>query len=118
MGLPLTVIRNHDPEGAIRDPDQIRPSVLAWRQGLSQALQERLAELLDWNENQQATYFTDKPAWDCYADLMLWAAYSSWKISTTGNGRPALIGSTGGRSTQAKTERVWKPGPALLSLSS
>jgi hypothetical protein len=75
MGLELTVVRKHDPEDAIRDPEQIRPVVLAWREGLSQALRESLTEPLDWNENQEAPYFTDKPTWDCYADLMLWAAY-------------------------------------------
>lgn len=65
----------HEPEDAIRDPEQIRPTVLAWRDGLSQALRESLTEPLDWNESQEAPYFTDKPTWDCYADLMLWATY-------------------------------------------
>src|SRR5689334_5222627 len=61
MGAPLTVIRKHDPEDAIRDPEQIRPAVLAWRQGLSQALQETLTAPLDWDESPEAPYFTDKP---------------------------------------------------------
>jgi hypothetical protein len=30
---------------------------------------------LDWTEDSKAPYFTDKPTWDCYADLLLWAAY-------------------------------------------
>jgi hypothetical protein len=76
MGLELTVVRRHDPEDAIRDPEQVRPMVLAWRKGLSQALLESLTEPLDWNEDAEAPYFSDKPTWDCYADLLLWAAYN------------------------------------------
>jgi hypothetical protein len=75
MGLELNVVRKHEPEDAIRDPEQIRPAVLAWRDSLSLALSESLADPLDWNEDQEAPYFTDKPTWDCYADLILWAAY-------------------------------------------
>jgi len=75
LGLELTVIREHTAEGAIRNPEQIQPVVLAWREGLSQALRESLKEPLDWNEDYRAPYFTDKPTWDCYGDLMLWAAY-------------------------------------------
>lgn len=75
MGLELNVLRKHDPADAIRDPDQIRSAVLSWREGLSEGLRESLIEALDWNETPEAPYFTDKPAWDCYADLILWAAY-------------------------------------------
>jgi hypothetical protein len=75
MGLELTVVRENDPEDAIRDPEQIRPMVLAWRKGLSESLRESLSEPLDWNEGPETPYFTDKPTWDCYTDLMLWAAY-------------------------------------------
>jgi hypothetical protein len=75
IGLELTVVRKHEPADAILDPEQIRPAVLAWREGLSQALSERLTEPLDWNENPEVPYFTDKPTWDCYGDLMLRAAY-------------------------------------------
>jgi hypothetical protein len=42
----------------------------------TQGLRESLTKPLDWNESQEAPYFTDKPTWDCYADLMLWAAYN------------------------------------------
>lgn len=75
MGLNLEVIRQHNPPDAIRDPDQIRPTVLAWRESLSVALADRIAQPLDWDESQAAPYFTDKPTWDCYSDLVLWAAY-------------------------------------------
>jgi hypothetical protein len=76
MGVPLRVIRQHNSSDAIRDPDQIRPTVLAWRDSLSAALAGHLGSNLEWDERQDPPYFTDKPTWDCYSDLMLWAAYN------------------------------------------
>jgi hypothetical protein len=75
MGLELQVIRSHDPPDAIRDVEQIRPAVLAWRDSLSAALADRLTVPLDWDEGAEAPYFTDKPTWDCYSDLLMWGAY-------------------------------------------
>jgi hypothetical protein len=42
-----------------------------WRQ----ALGRQLGVEVNWNEDPEAMYFTDKPAWDCYGALVLWAAY-------------------------------------------
>jgi len=78
MNVPLTVVRlTPDPDDAIRDQEQIRPHVLAWRDGLSRALRKGpgLAEDLNWDESADSPYFTDKPTWDCYGDLMLRAAH-------------------------------------------
>jgi hypothetical protein len=75
LGLPIEVIRQNDPPDAVRDPEQIRPTVLAWRESLSVALADQLAAPLDWDERAEAPYFTDKPTWDCHSDLVLWAAY-------------------------------------------
>lgn len=30
---------------------------------------------LDWDERADASYFTDKPDWDCFGALVLLAAY-------------------------------------------
>jgi hypothetical protein len=59
----------------ITDPDQVRPVVITWRTQLSDALKEELAAPLDWDEGPDAPYFTGRPAWDCFSDLLLWAAY-------------------------------------------
>lgn len=76
MGLSIQVIRQHaDAPDALRDPEQIRPIVVDWRESLSASLQQHLASPLDWEETADAPYFTDKPTWDCYSDLILWAAY-------------------------------------------
>jgi hypothetical protein len=64
-----------DEEGAIRDPAQARPLILAWLESLRMALRTHDVEVL-WKEEPEGEYFTDRPAWDCYGSLLLWAAYS------------------------------------------
>ena len=75
IGAQFEVIRKNDAPDAIRDPEQIRPLVLEWRNNLSESLAESLPKPLDWNEGPDAPYSTDKPAWDGYNALLLWAAY-------------------------------------------
>jgi hypothetical protein len=76
-GLKFQVVR---PSGAnedcVPDAEEIRATVLAWREMLSDELGEHLDEPLDWDETAESPYFTDKPAGDCYSSLLLWAAYS------------------------------------------
>ena len=38
-------------------------------------LERELSIPLTWSEDPDVTYFTDKPTWDCYGALLLWAAY-------------------------------------------
>jgi len=47
-------------------------TVRHWRNRLRRELD--IADL-DWNEDPDVEYATDKPAWDCYGALVLWAAY-------------------------------------------
>lgn len=75
QGMEVQVIRPGRAEDAINDPDQIRPLVLQWQQLLSEALAEHMEYSVEWDEAVDAPYFTDKPSWDCWADLLLWAAY-------------------------------------------
>jgi hypothetical protein len=75
-GLELRIIRKYDPPDAIRDPVEVLPIVLRWRESISASVQDLGGPPLDWDERPEAPYFTDKPAWDAYGDLMLWAAYT------------------------------------------
>jgi len=77
--IPLTTVRPK--QGWFgRLLDQFRPrgpaaaarAVRRWRNRLRREL--GIADL-DWNEYPEAEYATDKPAWDCYGALVLWAAY-------------------------------------------
>lgn len=77
QGFPVEVVRSaeNDPPDAITDPNRILPIVLDWRDSLSAALESELQRPLRWNESHEAPYFTDKPTWDCYGGLLLWASY-------------------------------------------
>lgn len=53
-----------------------RNAVLAWRDGLSRRLVDRLPVPLDWDETDQAPGFSGRPGWHGLAALVLWAAYA------------------------------------------
>lgn len=74
-GMALQMIRQNEPADAVTDPAAILEAVLAWRQGLANALAAHVPEGLSWDEGVDVPYATDKPAWDCYEGLVLWAAH-------------------------------------------
>ena len=73
-GMEVRVVRPGRP-GAVTHPEQVRPLVLQWQRMLADALAEHVDNAVDWDEGSESAYFTDKPTWDCWADLLLWAAY-------------------------------------------
>ena len=75
-GVPVTIIRPEgDSEDAVTDPAAIEEVIVEWREALSASLKTHLTAPLDWTEGMDPPYFTDKPAWDCYSALMVWAAH-------------------------------------------
>jgi len=74
-GMQVQVIRTNPAEEVV-DPDEIRPGIIAWRNQLSKGLGANIDRPLDWDESASSPYFTDKPAWNCYSSLVLWAAYA------------------------------------------
>jgi len=73
QGLPLTVVRAYRAEDdEPPDQDEVRETVLRWRGYISHGIKVPL----DWDESPESPYFTDKPAWDGYASLVVWAAYN------------------------------------------
>ena len=74
-GVKVDVRRQNDPPDAITDPAEVTTLVEAWRKQLAASLPAEHAVRFDWKEGLDGPYFTDKPAWDCYAALLLWAAY-------------------------------------------
>jgi hypothetical protein len=63
-------------EDAIRDPGEIRPIVLEWRQGIASALKESITDPFEWDESSDAPYATDQLTRDALWALRLWAAYT------------------------------------------
>lgn len=63
-------------DDALRDPEEIRPLVLEWRQGIAAALKDSITDPFDWNEGADAPHFTDAVGQESLASLRLWAAYT------------------------------------------
>jgi hypothetical protein len=54
-----------------RRNDTVAVAVARWRR----RVERELGTPLTWSEDPAQIWFTDKPAWDCYGALVLWAAY-------------------------------------------
>lgn len=86
-----------------REPDveHIQAEVLAWREALAASLAsvgEGSPVVLEWDEAPDAPYFSDRPGWDGFGALVLWAAYAE---------HPAL-------SRPAALAEDWDDDPALV----
>jgi hypothetical protein len=75
QGVNVRVVRTNEPADRLQSQDAIAARVHDWRAGLTQSLGDHLKAPLDWEESPDAPYFTDRPAWDGYAALVLLAAY-------------------------------------------
>lgn len=77
MGVPYQVIRPPSKtDDAVTDPAIIRDAVAGWRTAVEGALKQYLTVSLSWSEEPGAPYFTDRPASDGYAGLVLLAAHT------------------------------------------
>ena len=64
------------PFGDGQDAEEVvRAAVVAWRDGLTRWLGDRLPQPLGWDESGPADCFTDKPGWDGYGGTLLLAAH-------------------------------------------
>lgn len=85
QGLQVQIVRPNQPQRGLfhRLRDRLFPrsagptaayrAVSSWRRVLQK--QSRI-EAFAWNEVPEYEYFTDKPTWDCYGALLLWACYA------------------------------------------
>jgi hypothetical protein len=74
-GVPTSVRWANRPQDA-QSQDRIRARVIGWRAALAKALGDRLAGPLDWDETDDAPWYTNRPGWDGFGSLVLWAAYA------------------------------------------
>ena len=64
-----------------RDKDRIRQAVLTWREILGESLGTNVPGPLEWDESEDAAYFTGRPGWDACGGCC-------WQAATTGRCRP------------------------------
>lgn len=54
----------------------VRQAVAAWQTGMNSGLAENGLPAIEWSEADEQPYFTDRPGWEGYSALQLWAAYA------------------------------------------
>lgn len=81
----VQVVRANDAEQASHA--EVQQAVSAWASGLANSL--NLPSI--GSEDAAMPYFTDKPAWDGYGGLILWAAYADQGLDPTVRREPVTI---------------------------
>ncbi len=56
--------------------EDVSEAVERWREALNSGLGDNLDVPLDWDESHDSPYFTDRPGYEGYGALMLWAAHT------------------------------------------
>lgn len=79
-GTPVTIIRKNLPEDVEEDIEVIQELTENWRDKLSNALKQHTDVPIFWIENNDYPYRTDKPGWDGYGAVILWALYNEQGI--------------------------------------
>ncbi|WP_416437620.1 hypothetical protein [Phnomibacter sp. MR] len=74
-GVPVQIVRQNEPVDALTDPSEIQKLSEHWRDNLAIALQQHTTERVYWTESNELPYHTDKPDWDCFGSIILWALY-------------------------------------------
>jgi hypothetical protein len=74
-GLSVKVAYQFDLPFEGRSPVEVQQITEAWREAIAAQLRERLGVSVSWDESDPNPYFTDKPDWDGWAAVCLWAAY-------------------------------------------
>ncbi|MEU5949622.1 hypothetical protein ABZ793_29260 [Micromonospora sp. NPDC047465] len=70
-GYDVRIVRAHEDEDPETDPDMVQNAVREWQQWLGEAL----GGPVDWPESATQPYWTDKPDWDGFGAVLLFAAY-------------------------------------------
>lgn len=76
-GFDFQIVRpdgeeDHDPP----DLEEVVLGMETWRDALADYIQENFGCTMHWEENNDTPYFTDKPDWDGYGAVLLWALYT------------------------------------------
>ncbi len=59
----------------VTDPAEVQAAIKAWQDRMREGLKAHLQAPFEWPDTPDSPYFTDKPGWDGYSALVLWAAH-------------------------------------------
>jgi hypothetical protein len=93
QGIPVVMKRLNESPDAITDPATIRDLILTWRPLMTRSLHEAglIDGELDWSEEAETPYFTDKPGWDCYGAVQLLGAHEEEGKPLLGSAYPSKL---------------------------
>ena len=76
----VEIVRPNEESNSLTDPIEIQEISEQWRDSLAESLKDHTDAIVYWNENNDAPYYTDKPDWDGFGAVILWALYNEQKI--------------------------------------
>lgn len=76
QGTRYTVIHAGGKPAPPPAAEEIRQAVATWQNELSRQLEPHGVGRIAWNEGDNVPYFTDRPAWEGYRALLVWAAHA------------------------------------------
>ncbi|WP_442511090.1 hypothetical protein SH528x_002755 [Novipirellula sp. SH528] len=56
--------------------DEVAEAVTHWKAAINNGLGSSISEAIDWDESPNAPYFTDRPGYEGYGALLVWAAHA------------------------------------------
>ena len=56
--------------------DEVAEAVSHWKAAINNGLGSNISTPIDWDESSDAPYFTDRPGYDGYGALLVWAAHA------------------------------------------
>lgn len=76
QGMQYTMIYAGGQPEAPPPAKEVRQAVSGWCRALSGGLEPHGYGPVQWDEGDHQPYFTDRPAWDGYSALLVWAAHA------------------------------------------
>ncbi|MES2566279.1 MAG: hypothetical protein V4565_05400 [Bacteroidota bacterium] len=58
------------------DIEEVKEICIDWRNNIISAIKEHIENPTIWTEDNEKEYYTDKPNWDCYGALIMFALFS------------------------------------------
>jgi len=74
-GHHYEIIHSGGKPGPPPSADDVRAVIIAWRDALNASLTAHGCPALSWDEDDAQPYVTDRPGWDGYSALLVWAAH-------------------------------------------
>ena len=58
------------------EAEELREAVQGWCDAMNRGMQPHGIGTIGWDESDERPYFTDRPSWDGYSGLLIWAAHA------------------------------------------